>query len=73
MIKEELTKTEIKTLVQDELKKILQKMVKEELEKILKSDKNIKNQVGDISKDILKILYKDLSLHHSYVIDRVKL
>lgn len=69
---EEMTKEEVRALVKSELDKLLKKMVEEELEKVLgKAD--IKNKIGDISKDILKKLYKDLSLHHTYVIDRVKL
>lgn len=71
----DLTKTEIKEIVADEIEKVLKaeikKMVSEELSAVLK-DKKIKNEIGDISKDILKKLYKDLSLHHGYVIDRVK-
>lgn len=70
-----LTKTEIKDLISSELEKLLRselkKMIAEELAIVLK-DKKIKNEIGDISKDILKKLYKDLSLHHGYVIDRVK-
>jgi hypothetical protein len=70
---EEMTEGEVKTLVKNEIEKLLKKMVEDELEKVLKSNRDIKNQIGDISKDILKKLYKDLSLHHTYVIDRVKL
>lgn len=70
-----MTKAEIKKLVGDEvdalLRRELKKMVEEELLKALKKT-DIKNDIGDISKDILKKLYKDLSLHHTYVIDRVK-
>lgn len=73
MLLEEMTSTEIKTLVKNEMEKLLKKMVEEELQKVLKSNRDVKNVVGDISKDILKKLYKDLSLHHTYVIDRVKL
>lgn len=76
MLKEELTKTEIKDIIKSELDKVLKaelkKMVQDELKKVLK-DKDAQNQIGDISKEILKKLYKDLSLHHTYVIDRVKL
>lgn len=75
-LNEEMTKTEIKDLVKDEISKVLKaelkKMVEEELKKVLK-DRNMQNEIGDISKEILKKLYKDLSLHHTYVIDRVKL
>lgn len=76
IIKEELNKTEIRDIVRDELvkelKKELKSMVDEELKKLLGS-RDIKNEIGDISKEILKKLYRDLSLHHTYVIDRVKL
>jgi len=76
IIMEELSKTEVRDIVKDETIKVikaeLKKMVEEELEKLLKN-RDIKNDIADISKDILKKLYKDLSLHHTYVIDRVKL
>lgn len=75
-LKEELTKKEIQDIVRDEitkqLKSELKSMVDEELKKLLGS-RDVKNDIGDISKEILKKLYKDLSLHHTYVIDRVKL
>ena len=71
-----MTKTEIKDIVKDEvgraLKAELKAMVEQELKALLK-DRNTQNAIGDISKDILKKLYKDLSIHHTYVIDRVKL
>lgn len=73
---EELTKKEIQDIIRDEinkhLKSELKSMVDDELKKLLGS-RDIKNDIGDISKEILKKLYKDLSLHHTYVIDRVKL
>ena len=76
ILKEELTKKEIENIVRDEvakqLKSELKSMVDDELKKLLGS-RDIKNDIGDISKEILKKLYKDLSLHHTYVIDRVKL
>jgi cell division septum initiation protein DivIVA len=70
---EEMSKEEVRKLVKTELDKLLKDVIKDELEKVLKNNSDIKNQIGDISKDILKKLYKDLSLHHTYVIDRVKL
>lgn len=70
---EEMSKEEVRKLVKTELDKLLKDMIRDELEKVLKNNSDIKNQIGDISKDILKKLYKDLSLHHTYVIDRVKL
>jgi len=70
IIVEELTKTdkaEIKRMISKELKK----MVEDEVAKALKS-KEIKDDIGDISKKILKKLYKDMSVHHPYIIDRIK-
>lgn len=78
-IKEELTKTdkkEIKTLVSKELDKILKaevkKILEDELSKALRT-KASKEEIGDITKMVLKKLYKDLSFHHPYVIDRIKI
>jgi len=61
-INEELTrqdKTDVKKMVQDELGKLLKK-------------KDTKDQMGEIVKKIMKKLYKDLSLEHPYIIDRIK-
>ena len=74
LLKEELTKTDVRDIVKDEvqrfLKSELKKMVEEELKKVLK-DRDMKNEIGDISKEILKKLYKELSVHQTYVVDRV--
>jgi hypothetical protein len=62
VINEELTrqdKTDVKKMVQDELGKLLKK-------------KDTKDQMGEIVKKIMKKLYKDLSLEHPYIIDRIK-
>ncbi len=70
IIVEELTKTdkaEIKRMIARELKS----MVEDEVAKAIKS-KDIKDDIGDISKKILKKLYKDMSVHHPYIIDRIK-
>jgi|TARA_R100001163_G_scaffold18257_1_gene16143 uncharacterized membrane protein YheB (UPF0754 family) len=75
LITEELTKAEVRTVVDDaiqkQLKKELPKVVKNELEKMLKS-KDIKADIGEIAKKVIKKLYKDLSFHHPYIIDRIK-
>ena len=71
IIAEELTKTdkaEIRRMISKELKK----MVDDEVEKAIKS-KDIKDKIGDISKKVLKRLYRDLSYHHPYIIDRIKI
>ena len=75
IILEELSnqdKADIKKMVTKELDIVLSKAVKEELEKTLES-KEIKSEIGNITKDILKKLYKDLSFKHPYIIDRIKL
>tara|TARA_R110000803_G_scaffold6826_4_gene22039 strand:- start:1396 stop:1539 length:144 start_codon:yes stop_codon:yes gene_type:complete len=46
-------------------------MIEKEIQKALKS-KDAKEQVGDVVKKIMKKLYKDLSLEHPYIIDRIK-
>jgi len=74
IILEELSKkdkAEIRKMIAKELDSVLNKAVKEELEKALKS-KEMKNDIGDISKELLKKLYKDLSYQHPYIIDRIK-
>jgi len=63
IIKEELTrkdKADIKKIVQDELGKLLKK-------------KETKQEMSEIVKKIMKKLYKDLSIEHSYIIDRIKI
>ena len=81
MIREVLTKTDeadIKKMIakelsasQTEIGKSLKKAVEEELSKALKS-KDIKDDITDITKKVMKRLYKDLSYHHPYIIDRIK-
>lgn len=75
LITEELSKAEVKTVVDDEIRKQIKKelpdIVKKELEKMLKS-KDVKADIGEIAKKVIKKLYKDLSFHHPYIIDRIK-
>jgi hypothetical protein len=81
MIREALTvadETAIKKMIAKELSasqtdvgKSLKKAVEEELSKALKS-KDIKDDITDITKKVMKRLYKDLSYHHPYIIDRIK-
>ncbi len=82
MIVEELSsadKKQIKKMISTELnsfesrfKKSLKPLVEEELKKLLKT-RDVKADVADISKKILKKLYKDLAFQHPYIIDRIKL
>jgi hypothetical protein len=70
-VNEDLTKAdkaEVKRMVKSELKK----MVEDEVAKSIGS-KDIKDDIGDITKKVLKKLYKDLSFHHPYIIDRIKI
>ena len=81
MIREELTKTDetdIKKLIAKELTtsysditKNVKKVVEDELSKALKT-KDVQDDITDITKKVMKRLYKDLSYHHPYIIDRIK-
>ena len=70
-----IPKDDIKKLISKELDKTLKKGVKkileDELSKALKS-KATKEEIGEITKKVMKQLYKDLSYHHPYIIDRIK-
>jgi len=55
-----------------EFKKEIKDMIEEELQKLLNKPAT-KDQLGEISKKILKKLYKDLSIQHPYIIDRIKI
>jgi len=80
IIIEELTaddKAEIRRMATKEAEKVikakdLKNMIAKEVEKSL-SGKTTKDQIGDITKSVLKKLYKDLSLQHPYIIDRIKI
>jgi|TARA_Y100000310_G_scaffold95629_1_gene93438 hypothetical protein len=75
LIREELTKTdkaEIKRMIAKEITNNLKKELSQALEDELKT-KATKDEIGDITKKVLKKLYKDLSMHHPYIIDRIKI
>ena len=78
-LQEALTRTDkedIKGIVKKELdalfSKELKKALEDELVKALKK-KDVKDDIADITKKIMKKLYKDLSLQHPYIIDRISL
>lgn len=79
LIIEELTaddKSEIKKIASKEAEsflnsKAMKDIVAKEVEKSLNSNAS-KEQISDITKKVLKKLYKDLSLQHPYIIDRIK-
>ncbi len=80
IIIEELTaddKAEIRRMATKEAEKViktkdLKDMIAKEVEKAL-NNKTTKDQISDITKSVLKKLYKDLSLQHPYIIDRIKI
>ena len=79
LIVEELTrddKAEIRQIINRELdKKLKSKEVKDMIEdEIIKSYKkpDTKEEVAEIAKKVLKTLYRDMSLKHPYMIDRIK-
>jgi len=79
LINEELTRTdksEIKKMIDDAIeqgvKRDLKKHLEDELVRTLKS-KDVKADIGEIAKKVIKKLYKDLSFHHPYIIDRIKI
>jgi len=79
LINEELTrsdKSEIRDIISTELDKRFRsadfkKLLADEIEKVL-STKETKEEIGEITKKVLKKLYKDISYHHPYIIDRIK-
>jgi len=75
IIYEELSRTDkadIKDMIAKQLKtRAVKDLIEDELVKLLKK-KDMKTEIGEISKQVLKKLYKDLSIHHPYIIDRIK-
>jgi hypothetical protein len=74
-LNEELTKADkkdIERLVTKQVKSELKNILEDELLKALRT-KATKEEIGDISKKVLKKLYKDMSVHHPYIIDRIKI
>ena len=73
-LQEELTKadkSEIEKIVAKQVQSELKKVLEDELQKALRT-KATKEEIGDITKKVLKKLYKDMSVHHPYIIDRIK-
>lgn len=60
------------TLTKSEIKDLIKKTVEEELKKLLKHS-DIKDDISEVTKEVLKRLYKDLSIHHTYIIDKIKI
>lgn len=58
IIFENLTKDEVRKIIRDELEKLI-------------GDKEIKKQIGEITKKFMKKFYRELSIDSTYVIDRI--
>ena len=58
IISENLTKDEVRKIIRDELEKLI-------------GDKEIKKQIGEITKKFMKKFYRELSIDSTYVIDRI--
>jgi len=82
ILREELTKTDKKEIerisrkqAQKEIEKTVGKdfgkTVQKEVEKILK-DKATRQEIGDITKSVVKKLYRQLSHNYPQIIDRIK-
>jgi len=82
IIKEALTKTDIKDIerisrkeAKSEIEKVvgrdLSKTIQEEVAKVLKK-KATKEEIGDITKSVIKRLYRSLAMEKSHVIDQIK-
>jgi len=69
---ERMIKKQLKIDVTSAVEKAVEKAVKEEVISVL-GDKSTQDEMADISKKIIKKLYKDLSFHHPYIIDRIKI
>jgi len=70
LIREELTKSDkadIKKMISKEIESTLKKSIEKELK-----SKATKDEIAEITKKVMKKLYKDLSFHHPYIIDRIK-
>jgi hypothetical protein len=67
-----MSKSEVKDIVEKEFRKLIRKFLEEELRDFIKKS-DIKNDIADITKEFMKRLYKDMSYNDTYIIDRIKL
>ena len=82
ILKEALTKTDIRDIeriarkeAKDEIVKVvgkdLAKTIKEEVEKVLK-DKATKQEMAEITKQVIKKMYRELSFSQPQILSRIK-
>ena len=82
-LQEALTNTdkgEIKKIVKKEMEAELKKLLKKELPDAVEDElskalgkKTTKDEIATITKKVMKKVYSDISVHHPYIIDRVRL
>jgi len=82
-LQEALTNTdkgEVKKIVKKEMETELKKLLKKELPDAVEDElikalgkKTTKDEIATITKKIMKKVYSDISVHHPYIIDRVRL
>jgi hypothetical protein len=63
--------SENSTLVENMSKDEIRKIVRDELEKLLR-DKENKKEIADITKKMLKKLYRELSFNSTHIIDQLE-
>ncbi len=82
ILKEALTKTDIQDIeriarkeAKDEIIKVvgkdLRKTIQEEVAKVLK-DKASKQEIGEITKQVIKKMYREISLTQPQILNRIK-
>tara|TARA_Y100000004_G_C8771148_1_gene350770 strand:- start:215 stop:478 length:264 start_codon:yes stop_codon:yes gene_type:complete len=76
IVVEELTKKDVKDIVASEIEKQLsskkiKQIIEDEIISALGKSKS-RDEVANISKKVLKKLYKDMAVQHPYMIDRIK-
>jgi 20S proteasome alpha/beta subunit len=62
--------SENSTLVENMSKDEIRKLVRDELEKLLR-DKETKKEIADITKKMLKKLYRELSFNSTHIVDQL--
>ena len=65
-----VTLTESQTLTENITKDEIRKIVRDELEKLLR-DKENKKEIADITRKMLKKLYRELSFNSTHIIDQL--
>ena len=78
LIREELTKSEVREIAKEEAEKIFRKILRSELEdhlvKLVKKRGGMtREQISIVARDMIKKLYRELSFNYPQILDRIKL